>query len=134
MKKMKCLLAVCAVFFALGSRAQSGVHFTGNIGGSNISAMADHRELLIPSAFSPNGDGQNDVFKIATGLTTEKLIEFRVFNRWGTVLFRTTDAQAGWDGHFNGQQQPVGVYGYVIKIGYSDGYVETYKGTVTLVR
>ena len=91
------------------------------------------KELLIPNAFSPNNDGQNDFFKIAN-ITDEKLIDFKVFNRWGTILFRTTDSRQGWDGTSKGQQQPVGVYGYVIRIGYADGYVETYKGTVTLIR
>lgn len=91
------------------------------------------KELMIPNAFSPNNDGQNDFFKI-TNMTDEKLIDFKVFNRWGTILFRTTDSRQGWDGTNKGQQQPVGVYGYVIRIGYSDGYVETYKGTVTLIR
>lgn len=91
------------------------------------------KELLIPNAFSPNNDGQNDFFRISN-ITDEKLIDFKVFNRWGTILFRTTDARQGWDGTNKGQQQPVGVYGYVIRIGYADGYVETYKGTVTLIR
>lgn len=105
----------------------------------NVNAMpgdfnpAAKKELLIPNAFSPNNDGQNDVFKICN-MTNEKLIDFKVFNRWGTILFRTTDPKQGWDGMNKGQMQPIGVYGYVIRIGYSDGYVETYKGTVTLIR
>lgn len=94
---------------------------------------AQRKELLIPNAFSPNSDGQNDYFKIPN-ITDEKLIDFKVFNRWGTILFRTTDPKQGWDGTIKGQLQPVGVYGYVIRIGYPDGYVETYKGTVTLIR
>lgn len=92
-----------------------------------------HKELLIPNAFTPNNDGQNDIFKIKN-ITDERLIDFKVFNRWGTILFRTTDPGAGWDGTYRGQPQSIGVYGYVIQIGYSDGYVETYKGTVTLIK
>lgn len=92
-----------------------------------------HQELLIPNAFTPNHDGQNDIFKIVN-FSTQKLIDFKIFNRWGTVLFRTTDGQSGWDGSFKNQPQPFGVYGYVIRIAYEDGYVETYKGTVTLIR
>lgn len=91
------------------------------------------KELLIPNAFSPNNDGQNDLFKICN-MTNEKLIDFKVFNRWGTILYRSTDPKQGWDGTSKGQLQPIGVYGYVIRIGYPDGYVETYKGTVTLIR
>lgn len=92
-----------------------------------------HRELLIPNAFTPNGDGLHDYFKIAN-ITNEKLIDFKVFNRWGTIMFRTTDPLEGWDGTNKGQAQPMGVYGYVIRIGYADGNVDTYKGTVTLLR
>lgn len=92
-----------------------------------------HEELLIPNAFTPNNDGQNDIFKIVN-ISTQKLIDFKIFNRWGTVLFRTTDGRTGWDGSYKNQPQPFGVYGYVIRIAYEDGYVETYKGTVTLIR
>lgn len=106
----------------------------GNISVSqNGSADANRRELLIPNAFTPNGDSRNDVFKI-TNLSNEKLIEFKVFNRWGTILFKTTDPKEGWDGNSKGQPQAMGVYGYVIRIGYADGNVDTYKGTVTLLR
>ncbi len=92
-----------------------------------------HKELVIPNAFSPNSDGQNDIFKIMN-ITTEKLVDFKVFNRWGTILFRTNDSRSGWDGNYEGQAQPVGTYGYAIRIGYPDGYIETYKGIVTLIR
>lgn len=93
----------------------------------------NHRELLVPNAFSPNGDGHNDIFKIAN-FTSEKLIDFKIFNRWGTILYRSSDPKEGWDGNYKGQPQGVGVYGYVIRIGYADGNVDTYKGTVTLIR
>lgn len=113
--------------------------FAGHTQTANLRAPSDvkepvtHKELLIPNAFSPNNDGQNDLFKICN-ITNEKLIDFKIFNRWGTILFRTTDPRQGWDGMNKGQEQPVGVYGYMIRIGYADGYVETYKGTVTLIR
>lgn len=91
-------------------------------------------ELLVPNAFTPNNDGQNDLFKITNITNKEKLIEFKVFNRWGTIMFRTSDPELGWDGRYKGQLQPFGVYGYVIIIAYPEGLMETYKGTVTLVR
>lgn len=107
---------------------------SGNIAVNQNGAIdVTHKELLIPNAFTPNGDGQNDIFRI-TNFTNEKLIDFKVFNRWGTILFRSTDIREGWDGTNKGQQQPMGVYGYVIRIGYPDGNVDTYKGTVTLLR
>lgn len=94
----------------------------------------EKQELLIPNAFTPNNDGQNDYFKIIN-FTSQKLIEFKVFNRWGTILFQTKDPREGWDGKFKGQLQPLGVYGYVIRIAYpASEVIETYKGTVTLIR
>lgn len=87
----------------------------------------------IPNAFTPNGDGKNDVFHISYP-KFEKLQEFRVFNRWGKEVFSTNNVQDGWDGSYNGVPQDMGVYNYVIKVSFPDGRVETYKGTVTLVR
>ncbi|RYD55457.1 MAG: gliding motility-associated C-terminal domain-containing protein [Sphingobacteriales bacterium] len=89
--------------------------------------------VFVPTAFSPNGDGKNDVFRVAN-MTFQGLMEFRVFNRWGQEIFSTTNAKGGWDGNWNGEPQPVGNYRYIIKVGYPDGHNETYTGDVTLVR
>lgn len=87
----------------------------------------------IPSAFTPNGDGKNDKFHIAN-LRFQKLVEFRVFNRWGQEVFSTNDNTKGWDGTYKGSAQETGVYNYVIRVAWPDGHVETYKGDVTLIR
>jgi len=87
----------------------------------------------IPSAFSPNGDGRNDVFRIL-GLKHQRLLEFRVFNRWGQEVFSTTDPETGWDGRFRGVMQDPGVYHYLIRVAIPDGDARVYKGDVTLVR
>ncbi|HET8572352.1 MAG TPA: gliding motility-associated C-terminal domain-containing protein [Edaphocola sp.] len=101
----------------------------------NLPAAADSvaHALLIPNAFTPNNDGKNDIFKIRN-FSNQKLLEFKVFNRWGTILFHTQDPKDGWDGTFKNNPQPIGVYGYVIRIAYPDNIVETYKGTITLIR
>ncbi len=94
----------------------------------------DYRDnLFVPSAFTPNGDGKNDVFRVSN-LTFQKLQEFRVFNRWGQEIYSTTDPQRGWDGSWKGVPQDMGVYQYLIKVAYPDGYIETYKGDVSLIR
>lgn len=87
----------------------------------------------IPSAFSPNGDGMNDAFRIIN-LKYQRVLEFRIFNRWGQQVFETTDAKASWDGTYKGVAQEAGVYGYIIRIATPDGKVRAYKGDVTLVR
>lgn len=89
--------------------------------------------LFVPSAFSPNGDGKNDVFKVAN-FTFQRLMEFRIFNRYGQEIFSTTDGKRGWDGTWKGQRQDMGVYQYLIRVAFPDGTVETYKGDVTLMR
>lgn len=99
-----------------------------------LHVIVDKRDnLFVPSAFSPNGDGKNDVFKI-TNLSFQRIMEFRVFNHWGQEIFRTNDSFTGWDGTWQGVPQEVGTYTYLIRVAYPDGYVETYKGETNLVR
>lgn len=90
----------------------------------------------VPNSFTPNGDGQNDYFfprqKLAEGVVSFKMV---VYNRWGQKLFETNNTNGrGWDGRFNGEMQPVGVYIYMIDVVYKNGRTESYKGNVTLVR
>lgn len=93
----------------------------------------DYRDnLLIPTAFTPNGDGKNDNFRIAN-MTFQRVMEFRVFNRWGQEVYSANDNK-GWDGKWQGTPQDMGNYQYSIRLGYPDGYVESYKGEVTLIR
>jgi gliding motility-associated-like protein len=113
------------------------VYGIGDNGCRNLDSVhvnIDYRDnLFVPSAFSPNGDGKNDVFHVSN-ITFQKLQEFRVFNRWGQEIYSTTDPKKGWDGTWKGVQQDMGTYQYLIRVAYPDGYIETYKGDVTLVR
>ena len=78
-------------------------------------------ELKIPNAFSPNGDGINDVYKAKKGF--KSIVEFRaiIFNRWGQKLFEWTDPNEGWDGTFNGKPVAQGVYFVNVKAKGADG-------------
>jgi gliding motility-associated-like protein len=87
----------------------------------------------IPSVFSPNGDGLNDVFRVIH-LQYQRLTEFRVFDRWGHEVFSTTDPAQGWDGKYKGEPQDPGVYTYLIRVGLPNGRYHTYKGDITLMR
>src|SRR5690606_25983220 len=82
--------------------------------------------LFVPTAFTPNGDGKNDVFRVSN-ITFQRLQEFKVFNRWGQEIFSTTDIKQGWDGSWRGQPQDMGVYQYIIKLATPEGKIETYK-------
>jgi gliding motility-associated-like protein len=94
--------------------------------------VARNIPVAIPSGFTPNGDGRNDKFRIIN-LTFQKVVEFRVYNRWGQEVFSSNDNE-GWDGIYNGRLQDAGVYKYLIRVGYPDGHTENFKGDVTLIR
>jgi gliding motility-associated-like protein len=86
----------------------------------------------VPSAFSPNGDGLNDIFKpVNVGLNIEY---FRLFNRYGQVVYETSKFRNGWDGIYNGKPQPVGAYVWIFKGKDRKGRDVVTKGTVMLVR
>jgi gliding motility-associated-like protein len=129
MKKMNLLLGtiLCFTTFAYHGMAQSKVAI--DVEDKEVEST----KILIPTAFSPNNDGINDVFKLEN-VGKEQLIEFRVFNRWGTIMFSTKDIHRGWDGVYKGEVQPVGIYGYIVQIKLPDGREELYRGTVTLVK
>lgn len=87
----------------------------------------------IPNAFTPNGDGNNDFFKIEH-IKYEKILSFKVFNRWGQLVYNGKDATTGWDGRIDGKPAPTDVYNYYIELVLPFGQHQTYKGTVTLLR
>ena len=86
----------------------------------------------LPKAFSPNGDGKNDIlFVRGSGIVT---LDLKVYNRWGEIVFETTDKGIGWDGKYKGKEQPVEAYGYVMNVTFVDGNTFFKKGNVTLLR
>lgn len=87
--------------------------------------------LFIPTAFTPNGDGLNDVFKIETYV---QRMHMMIFNQWGEKIFESSDPARGWDGRYKGTLQPSGVYMYVCTVVLADGTKEVKKGSVSLVR
>jgi gliding motility-associated-like protein len=90
-------------------------------------------QIFVPSAFTPNGDGKNDVFRpIAVGITNIEY--FRVYNRWGQLVFSTTTNESGWDGRIAGKDQGSGTFVWVVKATDFTGKAVFAKGTVTLIR
>jgi gliding motility-associated-like protein len=72
------------------------------------------KQLYMPNAFTPNGDGRNDVFRIPPGASLI-LDEFSIYDRWGMKIFSTQNVSKGWDGTINGIPEPMGAYVYVIR-------------------
>ena len=90
-------------------------------------------DIYIPNAFSPNGDGLNDIFRpLPVGIVEIEF--FRVFDRWGKLMYATTTYMKGWDGTVNGQKAGVGTYVWVIQGKDVNNNTVQRKGTVTLVR
>jgi gliding motility-associated-like protein len=90
--------------------------------------------LLIPTAFSPNGDGVNDVFRILRTLNIQKLLGFSVYNRWGEQVYSTNNIDDGWDGSFRNVEQELGVYVWTVEALTKDNEKVLRKGNVTLLR
>lgn len=92
--------------------------------------------INVPNAFTPNGDGNDDYF-LPRQLLSSGVTDFRmmIFNRWGQKIFESSTADGrGWDGSFNNTPQPLGVYVYMIDVGFVNGAQEHYEGNVTLLR
>ena len=99
----------------------------------NVTVYKIPAGLYIPNAFTPNGDGLNDVFRpIALGI--KQINYFKIYNRWGQLMFSTTQQNQGWDGTFKGKPQDEAVFVWIIEgVDYLDKKI-TQKGTVTLIR
>ena len=98
-------------------------------------------QVYFPTAFSPNGDGRNDVFRMLTKskdkearTSAHQISMFRIANRWGQTVFETADETRGWDGTYNGEPQDMGTYYFYVKYKCSDGNFYEEKGELTLVR
>jgi len=97
-----------------------------------IEVMEEYR-IGVPDAFTPNGDNINDIIKV-NGWGIKDLLEFRIFNRWGTEVFYTDDIAQGWDGYYKGKLQNIDSYAYIIKAEMWDDNVIVKKGTFSLLR
>jgi len=96
--------------------------------------VVDKTAVYVPDAFTPNRDGKNDLLKaVPFGLV--KLHHFTVFNRWGGIVFSTSNFVKGWDGTINGQPVDTGVYVWVLQaVDEMTGKIIEQKGSVVLIR
>lgn len=95
--------------------------------------------IHIPTGFTPNGDGVNDVFYVLGGMDGDLVKDFSIFNRWGKRMFQVqnvlpNDHSSGWDGSYNGTLQQSGSYIYMATVVSANGTEQVYKGSVVLVR
>ena len=97
------------------------------------------RDVYIPNAFSPNGDGINDHFIIHAGSEALSVQTLKIYSRWGDKIFEQhnfmpNSTNFGWDGTFKNQILDNGVYLWVVNISFIDGKALTFSGNVTLIR
>jgi gliding motility-associated-like protein len=103
-----------------------------------INAFCESAQVFIPNAFSPDGDGVNDLLVIrAQGISAIR--HFRVFNRWGEIVFERSnfqpnDPSMGWDGRIKGIAGAPEVYVYTADVVCDDGTQYTYKGNITILK
>ena len=87
----------------------------------------------MPNAFTPNGDGVDDEFKVFPrgGII---LLDLKIFDRWGEKVYETQDLNAGWDGTFKGQIQSPGIYVYTLNVTFDDNKSISKQGSISLIR
>jgi gliding motility-associated-like protein len=89
-------------------------------------------QVFIPNAFSPNGDGRNDIMQVYG--TNIRTIRFMVFNQWGEKISESSNPANVWDGKHKGKLQPAGVYMYVCELYTMNGVKVIKKGAINLIR
>ena len=99
---------------------------------SQIVIIQPHFRMFIPSSFTPNGDGLNDDFKVCTEFY--RTFNLNIYNRWGQIIFTSTDAEKGWDGKTGNIEAPQGVYPYVVDVTTLKGDSKKFVGTLTIIK
>lgn len=100
--------------------------------------LVREKSIFVPTGFSPNGDGKNEKL-VVHGKDNVKILNFRVFDRWGEMIFEAKDLKPndennGWDGTLRGTNMPSGSYAWVVEVEYPTGEIEKTKGGTTLIR
>jgi gliding motility-associated-like protein len=95
--------------------------------------VVPYSAFFMPTAFTPNGDGLNDILRpVAIGYKSIKY--FRIFNRWGQMLYDSHNIEEGWDGTYHGRNADAGVYFWEINTTDRFGATQHKRGDVTLIR
>ena len=98
-----------------------------------ITVIPQH-QLYIPNSFTPNGDGVNDYWGAFGNKKVWIYLNVEVFDRWGEKVFESTDINYQWDGKYRGTPEEPGIYVYIFKVTFLDGYTVNNKGSITLIR
>ncbi|WMX16423.1 gliding motility-associated C-terminal domain-containing protein [Aureispira sp. CCB-E] len=133
--------------FSFGIRPQDAVQYqftATNSNGCSVDSIVmievtKLRRANAPTGFTPNGDGVNDYFFIQGGSKVQTVTIFRVYDRWGTLVFEGNNSEInvpeqGWNGIYRGRPAPSGTYTWYADVLFKDGHTEQVKGNITLLR
>ena len=133
---LSCVTVVARSFFFISSKPWSLPHWAQRgLQYAPIAALAAVvvPEVVIPTGFTPNGDGKNDTWEIP-GMADYPGADVVIHDRWGQVVFRSNGYRDPWDGTNNGRALAVGTYYYHIQLNQLEGRSPPYTGFVTIVR
>ncbi len=104
-----------------------------------IISVDKDRNIYIPNAFSPDGNGTNDIFQVYAGVGVREILLLRVYDRWGELVYEGKnispfDNKSGWDGTFRGQAMNPAVFVYYAEVMFVDNEQKEYAGDVTLLK
>jgi gliding motility-associated-like protein len=97
-----------------------------------IDVICDEPYIYVPNAFTPNGDGKNDVLYAESSVATD--VDFKIYDRWGELVFETKSLSQGWDGTFRGKPVDPGVFVYHLKVTCYNHEIFYKKGNITVIR
>ncbi len=120
-------------FYVTATNRQTSCSFTDSVFVELNEVTCSKENIFIPNAFTPNGDGINDLF-IPRSSIILKSMKLIIIDRWGNQVFESTDITVGWDGNYKGQPATVDSYGYYFVGECSQGEKITIKGNVSLLR
>jgi len=90
--------------------------------------------IVLPNIFTPNGDNQNDIYYVKTDSECIRSMNFQIYDRWGTMVFESSDPGIGWDGKYKGKELDAGVFMYWLKITDTIGNTTSKEGNLFLVK
>ena len=124
------------VLYATFVNGSDTVAYTSDYWAENdpIKITVSESKLEMPNAFSPNGDGVNDIYKAKEGYRSLTEFHAYIYNRWGQLIYEWTDPAGGWDGTYHGKDVKQGVYFCLVKAKGADGIVYNIKRDVNLLR
>ena len=124
------------ILYAIFTQGTDTVAFTKEYWAENvpITVSISESKLEFPNAFSPNGDGINDIYKAKDGFQSITDFHAYIYNRWGQLLYEWTNPSEGWDGKYKGQDVKQGVYFCLVKAKGADGRTFNIKRDVNLLR